>query len=131
MATVYSDGIGAPANLSNAQAGNGVSTNIAGRRTDRIPTRPGLLRLTTAVGATPTCSYVFEMSPDGSVWLPMLYQDVSTAATLPAITSVAISAITTATTKWLLLPVDIPWQFVRCTYSSNTNVTNTLDLFQM
>lgn len=129
MPNVYANAGGQPANLSNAQAGNGVSTNTAQRRTDQNQSRPALLRLITAIGATPTCSYTFEMSLDNASWLPMLYQDISTAGPLPAVTSAPIAAITTATTKWLLVPVDIPWAFVRCTYSANTNVTNTLDLW--
>jgi hypothetical protein len=129
MATVTSGGSGQPVSLSAAQVGNGVSTNIGARRTDAVEARPALLRLITAIGATPTCTYVFEISPDGTFWFPMLYQDISTNAVLPAITSVAIGPITTAITKLFLLPVDIPWGFVRATYSANTNVTNTLDLW--
>ena len=124
MATIYVLGAGAVANLSTTQAGNGVTTNIAQRRFAVVP-RAALLRIVTAIGATPTCTYQVEGSPDGASWAPMPTYDATGAAT----PSGATFAITTATTTWRIVPVDLPWTFLRITYSANTNVTNTSDLF--
>jgi hypothetical protein len=128
MATVISYGSGNVANLANAQTGNGVSTNVAQRRGDSNTLRPSLLRIVTTVGATPTCTYLIEGSPDGSSWFPLPTQDI-TAAGAPGTLTSATFTITTATTTWKLIPVDLPWAYVRVTFSSNTNVTNTADVF--
>jgi len=128
MATVQDQGAGSVANLSTAQTGNGVSTNIVQRRADSNMLRPALLRIVTTVGATPTCTYLVEGSPDGTSWYPLPSQDI-TAAGAPGTLTSATFTITTATTTWKLLPVDSPWTFLRVTYSANTNVTNTTDVF--
>jgi len=124
MATITAMGRGDlpnVANLSTAQTGNGVSTNIAdtGRGTG-----PVLLKITTAIGATPTCTYAIEGSPDGTNWFAIPYADSAT----PTTVSVATFVITTATTVWKLLEANRPWRFARLSYSANTNVTNTADL---
>jgi hypothetical protein len=108
--------------LSAAQVGNGASTNVADRGGSVGPT---LLKLTTAIGATPTCTYAIEISADGTNWLAAAYADSAT----PTTVSVATFVITTATTVWKVLRAEIPWRFVRITYSANTNVTNTADLW--
>lgn len=128
MATVNALGAGSVANLSTGQTGNGVSTNIVQRRSDPNALRPALLRIVTTIGATPTCTYLIEGSPDGVSWFPLPTQDVTAQGAPGALTS-ATFVITTATTTWRLLPVDAPWTFVRVTYSANTNVTNTADVF--
>lgn len=128
MATVNSLGAGSAGNLSAAQTGNGVSTNIVGRRPDAIGLRPALLRIVTTIGATPTCTYQVEGSPDGSSWFPLPTQDL-TAPGPPGTLTSATFTVTTATTTWKLIPVDTPWTFARITYSANTNVTNTADMF--
>src|SRR5262245_49569633 len=115
---------GAPdqVNLSSAQTGNGVSTNIA----DRGPAvGPALIKITTTIGATPTCTYALEGSPDGTNWYAVPYADSAT----PTTVSVATFAITTATTVWKIVQANSPVRFLRITYSANTNVTNTADLF--
>lgn len=108
--------------LSAAQVGNGASTNVADRGG---ALGPALLKVTTTVGATPTCTYLIEVSADGASWLPAAYSDSAT----PTTVSVATFAITTATTVWKVLRAEIPWRFVRVTFSANTNVTNTVDLW--
>lgn len=118
---------GNPANLSTAQTGNGVATNAAERRPGLTATS-ALLRIVTTIGATPTCTYLIEGSPDGAAWFPLPTQDV-TAAGPPGTLTSATFTITTATTTWKLIPVDTPWTFLRLTYSANTNVTNTADVF--
>lgn len=128
MATVNALGGGGGTNLSAAQTGTGVSTNLVQRRSDSNMLRPALLRIVTTVGATPTCTYLVEGSPDGTSWYPLPSQDV-TAAGAPGTLTSATFTITTATTTWRLLPVDSPWTYLRITYSANTNVTNTTDVF--
>lgn len=110
------------ANLCNAQAGNGATTNVA----DRGPTGdgPALLRIVTTVGATPTCTYLVEGSADGTNWSPAPIADPAT----PETVSVATFAITTATTTIRYLRRGHPWRYLRVTMSANTNVTSTIDL---
>jgi hypothetical protein len=128
MATVASGGSGQSVNLSNAQVGNGVSTNIAQRRPDHTNV-PALLRITTAIGATPTCTYLVEVSPDNVSWFAAQMQDMPTAGGPPGTLTSATFVITTAATFWKLVAVDFPWTFLRVTMSANTNVTSTIDLF--
>lgn len=109
-------------NLSNAQTGNGASTNVADRG---ATTNAALLKITTTVGATPTCTYALEGSPDGTNWFNIPYADSATPTTI----AVATFAITTATTVYKLLIVDFAWRYFRITYSANTNVTNTADVW--
>lgn len=110
------------ADLSTGQTGNGASTNIVDRGG---ATGPALLTITTTVGATPTCTYAIEGSADGSGWFPVAYADAATPETM----SVATFAITTATTARKILRADHPWRFLRITYSANTNVTNTANVW--
>ncbi|MBC2903522.1 hypothetical protein [Streptomyces cupreus] len=111
------------AQLSNAQTGNGASTNIVDR--GAVTERPALLKVTTTVGATPTCTYAIEGSADGTNWFAVAYADSAT----PETVSVATFAITTATTAYKILRPGHPWRYLRITYSANTNVTNTADLY--
>jgi hypothetical protein len=108
-------------NLSAAQTGNGASTNIA----DRGGTiGPAIIRVTTTVGATPTCTYLLEGSPDGTNWYPVQYADSATLGTLVQTTFV----LTTATTVLKVIQPNQPVRYLRVTYSANTNVTNTTDV---
>lgn len=110
------------ANLSAAQTGNGASTNIVDRggRADRVT----LVTITTTIGATPTCTYLIEVSADGVAWWPGAYADSASPETL----SVATFVITTATTVFKIMRAGHPWRFLRITYSANTNVTTTADV---
>jgi hypothetical protein len=110
------------ARLSDAQTGDGASTNIVDR--GAVSERPALLTIVTTVGATPTCTYAIEGSADGSGWFPISYAETAT----PDTGSVATFAITTATTTRKILRANQPWRFLRLTYSANTNVTNTADV---
>ena len=106
--------------LSATQAGNGPSTNVA----DRGPShKGGIVRITTAVGGTPTCTYQIEVSVDGVTWTPATYADITT----PTVNSTSTFVITTATTVQKIVKQPTPWRYVRVTYSANTNVTNTTD----
>ncbi|UJV41620.1 hypothetical protein [Streptomyces sp. AMCC400023] len=110
------------ARLSNAQTGDGASTNIVDR--GAATERPALLTITTTVGATPTCTYAIEGSADGASWFAVFYAETAT----PDTGSVATFDITTATTTRKILRADQPWRYLRLTYSANTNVTNTADV---
>lgn len=112
----------ASANLSTAQTGSGQSTNVVDRGGSR---GPAILKITTTIGATPTCTYAIEGSVDGTNWFPVPYADSSSPGTL----SVATFVITTATTVYKHLLVNFSWRFLRLTYSANTNVTNTADIW--
>ncbi|AXH88788.1 hypothetical protein AB0N38_18865 [Micromonospora aurantiaca] len=107
--------------LSTAQAGNGVSTNIA----DRGPShKGGIVRINAAAGATPTCTYLIEVSADGVVWTAATYADIAT----PTVNSTATFVITTTSTVQKIVKQPAPWRYLRVTYSANTNVTNTTEL---
>lgn len=109
--------------LSAAQAGDGASTNTVDR--GGAVDRPALLKITTTVGATPTCTYAIEGSADGTNWFPVAYAD----STTPETVSVATFDITTATTVYKILRPGHPWRYLRLTYSANTNVTNTANVW--
>jgi len=122
---VAKGGNGGPntANLSTAQVGNGASTNIVDRAGGAQCT--ALVKITTTIGATPTCTYALEGSADGTNWFPVAYADSASPETM----SVATFVITTATTVYKIMRVNHPWRFLRITYSANTNVTNTADVW--
>lgn len=108
--------------LSLAQAGNGVTTNIVDRGGSNGPV---LIQILTSVGATPTCTYAIEGSPDASSWFPVAYADSAT----PTTVSVATFAITGAGTAWKIVQANVPARYLRITFSANTNVTNTVFVY--
>jgi hypothetical protein len=125
MATISAAGGGAlpnSGNLSTAQTGTGQSTNVIDRGASY---GPALVKITTTIGATPTCTYAIEVSADGTNWFAGAYADSAT----PTTVAVSTFAITTATTVYKLMQVNQPWRFLRITYSANTNVTNTADVW--
>jgi hypothetical protein len=109
-------------NLATAQTGNGPSSNVVDRGSSH---EPAVIQITTTVGATPTCTYQLEGSIDGSNWYPILSADAATPQTLAITTFV----ITTATIVRPLIPRDAPARYLRVSFSSNTNVTNTVDAY--
>lgn len=110
------------ASLAAAQVGNGATTNVLDRGR---ACGSALLKVTTTIGATPTCTYAIEGSADGTNWFPAAYADSATPETL----SVATFVITTATTVYKILRPNHPWRYLRVTMSANTNVTNTIDVW--
>lgn len=110
-----------PVSLSSAQTGNGASTNVG----DRAGLGAALLKVTTTIGATPTCTYAIEGSPDGTNWFAVPYADSATPLTVVVTTFV----ITTATTAYKIVQPNVPVRYLRLNYSANTNVTNTIDLW--
>lgn len=109
--------------IANAQTGNGVSTNVADRGTSH-KVNGTVVKITTAVGATPTCTYQIEVSADGTTWGNATYADQAT----PTSDSSATFVITTSTIVRKIIKHPTPWRYVRVTMSANTNVTNTIDV---
>jgi hypothetical protein len=123
MATVsVLAGSGSAANLSTAQVGNGASTNVVERGGS---VDVALVKVTTTIGATPTCTYLIEGSADGVNWFAVPYADSAT----PTTVTVATFVITTAITAYKYVQPNVPARFLRLTYSANTNVTNTVDVW--
>jgi hypothetical protein len=104
--------------LSTAQTGNGNSTDTL----DRLGGLEAcLLEITTTVGATPTVTVDVQGTADDVGWWNVPYADIAT----PSTWAVAALVITTAGTRRLILPANIPWRGLRLVYSANTNVTTT------
>lgn len=109
---------GAEAILGTAQTGNADSTNTL----DRAGlTGPGLLRITTTIGATPTVTVNIVGSVDGTTFYNIPYATTGAPATA---TAAALTITTAATTFYHLLP-DFVWRYLKLVYSANTNVTIT------
>lgn len=122
MATVKTtDGAFGNVTLSSAQTGNGASTNVADRGTDRTA---AILKIVSTIGATPTVTVNIEGSANGSDWINVAY--ATTAA--PETPVVAALTITTAVTSFYILRPGHPWRFLRLNLSANTNVTLTAEL---
>jgi hypothetical protein len=123
MATLEARGSGLQAQtvlLSNAQTGTGPSTNVADRGSSH---KNGVIRITTVVGSTPTCTYAIEVSTDGTNFVAATYADISTPTTDVATTF----ALTAAGVTQKIVKSPTPWRYIRVTYSANTNVTNTTE----
>ena len=112
---------GGPVLLSNAQTGNGDSTNSAVRYSQGA----GAIVITSAIGATPTVTVNIQGSADGVNFYNIPYALVATPATFV----VAAITITTAVTTTYLLQPNQPWQVVKLAYSANTNVTLTASAY--
>lgn len=108
--------------LSDAQTGNGDSTDIALRG---IRPFGGAVVITSAIGATPTVTVNIQGSVNGSQWFNVPYSLVATPRTF-VLTAVTI---TTAVTTSYLLQENIPYRFLKLVLSANTNVTLTADAF--
>jgi hypothetical protein len=109
------------ANLGTGLVGNGVTTNVLDRLTQ---SGVGTITIVTTVGATPTCTYQVEGSPDNGSFAPLSTADSAT----PTVFSTGTFVITTATTTVRIIdPAATNARFVRVTTSLNTNVTNTID----
>lgn len=106
--------------LSDAQTGNGDSTNVANRGTEGIG-RPGAVVITSTVGATPTVTVNIQGSANGTHFHNIPYALVATPSTFV----VSAITITTAVTTTYLLQANQPWAYLKLVYSANTNVTLT------
>jgi len=113
--------------LSDAQTGNGDSTNIA-KHGLRASDRTGGIVITSAIGATPTVTINIQGSFDGVNYTNIPYTAENLLATAPSWITTAIT-ITTAKTGFYALQPGIPWRFLKLVYSANTNVTLTVDAY--
>jgi hypothetical protein len=109
-------------NLSTAQTGTGATTNVLDRGAAKGSV---LLKITTTVGATPTCTFLIEGSADGTNFFQAAYADHTTPATVVATTFV----VTTATTGYKIVQANQPFRYLRVTLSANTNVTSSIDVW--
>lgn len=107
--------------LATAQTTNGVTANVLDRGE-----QSGFASITivTTVGATPTCTFQLEGSPDNGSWSPLSSADSAT----PTVFSTATFVITTATTTVRFVnPASGSARYIRMTLSLNTNVTATIE----
>lgn len=111
-----------PVRLSDAQTGNGDSTNIARRG---FRDRGGGIVITSTIGATPTVTVNIQGSVDGVAWFNVPYALVATPRTF-VLTGITI---TTAVTTSYLLQELIPFRYLKLALSANTNVTLTADAY--
>jgi hypothetical protein len=115
-----------PGNLQTAQGGNADSTNIIQRNAGgEINLRQMILRIASAIGATPTVTVAVMGSHDGTNWFRVPYSNL---ASIAGAWSIADIVITTAATLLLALMPGQGWQYLKLTMSANTNVTLTSDL---
>lgn len=114
--------------ISEAQTGNGNSEVFffdglgVGGENVREPT---LVRFVTTVGSTPTCTYSIQASLDNSNWFSVRYADSAT----PTVFSTSTFTLTSATTVVKVVKGAQKYRYLRVVYSSNTNVTNTVDVY--
>lgn len=114
--------------VSNAQTGNGSSTAYDFGYNGRENVRElVLVRITTAVGTTPTCTYAIQGSNDASTWSNLSYADMNT----PTVFASSTFVLTTATTVVKLVAAGQEYRYLQVTYSANTNVTNTADVYPL
>lgn len=111
--------------VSSAQTGNANSTvyDFGNMR----PRQQVLVRIVTTVGATPTCTYAIQGSSDNSTFTALNYADLTTPFTVVSSTFV----LTTAGTTVKVVQANQQYRYLRVTYSANTNVTNTTDIYPL
>jgi hypothetical protein len=108
--------------LATGQTGTGATTNVFDRGEQ---SGQAIITIVTTVGATPTCTYQVEGSPDGTSFSPLSSADSGTPTTFSTATFVITSATTTTR---IVNPASGSARFIRLTMSANTNVTNTIDV---
>ena len=79
-----------------------------------------------AVGATPTLTYRWEGSLDGTVWKPVAY--ITDASDTLAVTDRTVTAVGTEV-LFLANPVARRYRYFRLVVTANTNVTYSAKLF--
>jgi hypothetical protein len=117
--------------LSTAQTGNADSTNVfdygnSGVASENVR-EAALVRLVTTIGLTPTCTYSIKGSEDGTNFTALSVADASTPTTFSASTFI----VTTANTFVKLVKPGQRYRYLKVTYSLNTNVTNTVDVYPL
>ena len=118
--------------LSDAQTGTGDSTNTwdygdMGQFGNNIRTLPLLVRVAATAGATPACTYAINISVDDSTYTAAEWADSSDPSTVLTST---FDINGTATVVAIIQPGQV-FRYLKVTYSLNTNITNTVDVFQL
>jgi hypothetical protein len=114
-----------PGQLQNAQGGNADSTNTIQRTNAEVNLREMVLRIVSAIGATPTVTIKILGSIDGTTFFKVPYSVMSAIA---GDWSTADITTTTAKTELYALMPGQAWSFLKVNMSANTNVTLTSDL---
>jgi hypothetical protein len=109
--------------IAEAQAGNGVTTHVADRGSSH-KVGGTMIRVIAAAGATPTCTYLIEVSTDGSTWGAATYADAAT----PTTDTTATFNTTVDSVLRKIIKHPTMWRYIRVTMSANTNVVNTVDV---
>lgn len=120
-------GGGNPVNLSTALAGNVVTTNIAQRSPQDRQLLGAVMRLICASGSA--CTYLIEGSGDNSVWYPLPWIDLGSIGAVATSQVCGTFAETSGQTRFKMIPVDTPWDYLRVTMSANTAMVNTWDVW--
>jgi hypothetical protein len=108
--------------IATAQVAGGVTANVFDRGEQ---TGYASVTIVTTVGATPTCTYQLEGSPDNGSWSVLSSADSATPTTF----STATFVITTATTTVRFVnPAATAARYIRLTLSAITNVTSTINV---
>lgn len=113
--------------LSAAQTGSADSTHTFDFGNKAKPRDPVLVRFVTTIGSTPTCTYTIKGSVDNTTFFSLAYSDSAT----PSSFSSGTFSTTTAATKLKIVQPGQVYRYLKVTYSSNTNVTNTADAFAL
>lgn len=115
--------------LSNAQTGNGDSTTVFdfGNDDNENVREAAFVRVTSVVGATPTCTYSIMGSVDGVTYTALKIADSAT----PATYGTATWTETTFVTRVKLVKAGQTWRYLKVVYSLNTNVTNHADVLPL
>lgn len=107
--------------LATGMTGTGATANVLDRGEQSGYAQ---IEIVTTVGATPTCTFQLEGSPDNSSWSVLSSADSGTPTTF----STATFAITSATTTLRIInPASTSARYLRVTLSANTNVTATIN----
>jgi len=108
--------------VANAQTGNLTTTTYDYGR--NFFNKAVLVRIVTTVGATPTATYQIQGSTDQATWTPVNYADYLSTGSISNTTF----TITTAGTVIKYVPKGPPFRYLSVAITSNTNVTNTIDI---
>lgn len=114
-----------PGNLQTAQGGNADSTNVVQRSGGEVNLRQMVVRIVSAIGATPTVTIKILGSVDGVTYFKIPYSVLSAIA---GDWSTADIVTTTAKTEHYALFPGFAWNFLKINMSANTNVTLTSDV---
>ena len=118
--------------LSAAQTGAGDSTNVwdygdTGQFGNNVRTKPLLVRVAATAGATPACTYAINISVDNSTYAIAAWADITDLSTVFTGT---FDINATSTLVAYIHPGQV-FRYLKVTYSANTNITNTVDVYEL